>query len=73
MYRIFLVSGATTTRTISVSISQNEEQFVELMNKKAQELNLKDIHFTNTVELDDEDHYSTINDMAIILKDTLRK
>lgn len=72
LYGMFLASGADATRAISISISKSEEQFVELMNKKAQELNLKNTHFTNTVGLDDENHYSTLNDVAIILKGALK-
>jgi len=34
------------------------------MNKKAQELNLENTHFTNPIGLDEEGHYSTAKDMA---------
>lgn len=42
--------------------------FVELMNRKAEELGCKDTHFTNSHGLHNENHYSTARDMATITK-----
>ena len=67
LYGMFLGSGADATRAISISIAGSEEKFVELMNKKAKELKLSNTHFVNTVGLDDELHYSTVDDIAKIL------
>lgn len=67
LYGMFLGSGADATRAISISIAGSEEKFVELMNQKAEELKLSNTHFVNTVGLDDEMHYSTVNDIAKIL------
>lgn len=67
LYGMFLGSGADATRAISISIAGSEEKFVELMNQKAEELKLSNTHFVNTVGLDDDLHYSTVNDIAKIL------
>lgn len=67
LYGMFLGSGADATRAVSISIAGSEEKFVELMNQKAQELNLSNTHFVNTVGLDDDLHYSTVNDIAKLL------
>lgn len=37
---------------------------VELMNKKAKELNLQNSYFENVIGLDDKDHYSSVEDYA---------
>ena len=42
--------------------------FVELMNRKAQQLGCKDTHFTNSHGLHNKNHYSTARDMATITK-----
>ena len=42
--------------------------FVELMNKKAEELSCTSTHFTNPTGVHDPDHYTTARDMYIITK-----
>lgn len=42
------------------------ENFVQMMNDKAQELGLENTHFVNPHGLDAENHYSTAYDMAIM-------
>ena len=46
--------------------SESGSYFVDLMNKKAKELGCYDTHFTNSIGLDDAEHYSTAADMAKI-------
>ena len=41
-----------------------EEEFVELMNRRAEELGLEDTHFVNPHGLSDDDHYTTAYDLA---------
>ncbi len=67
LYGIVLPSGADATVSIAEYVAGSEEAFVELMNKKAEELGLIDTHFTNTSGLHDENHYTTAYDMGIIL------
>ena len=43
-------------------------QFVEMMNQKAQELGCQDTHFTNPHGLHDENHYTTARDLYLITK-----
>ena len=50
----------------------SKESFIEAMNKKAEELNLKNTHFVNVHGLDDENHYSSSYDMAIMAKELLK-
>jgi D-alanyl-D-alanine carboxypeptidase (penicillin-binding protein 5/6) len=67
LYGIVLPSGADATVTIAEYVAGSEENFVEMMNKKAEEIGLLDTHFTNTSGLHDENHYTTAYDMALIL------
>lgn len=68
LYGLFLASGADAARTLSITLAGSEEKFVNLMNQKAIELGLKNTHFANSTGLDAENHYSTVNEVAIILK-----
>ena len=53
-------------------ISGSVDAFVELMNTRAKELGLKNTNFANPHGLDNENHYSTAYDMALMAKELLR-
>ena len=72
LYGMILTSGGDASLAAAEHIAGSEEAFVELMNNKAEKLGLKCTHFTNTVGLHDENHYSTAEDMALILEYALR-
>jgi len=68
-YGTVLPSGADAALGLAVYVAGSQEDFVALMNQKLEELGLSDSsHFTNCVGLYDENHYSTVYDMAVILK-----
>lgn len=67
LYGIILPSGADASLAVAEYVAGSEEAFVELMNEKAEEMGLENTHFTNTVGLHDAKHYSTAEDMALIL------
>ena len=68
LYGIILPSGADATMTIADHIAGSEEEFVMLMNLKAEELGLRSTHFVNSSGLHHPEHYSTVHDIALILK-----
>lgn len=68
LYGAILPSGADATVGLALSIAGSEEEFVKLMNKKADELGLKNTHFVNTSGLFDKNHYTTAEDMAVIIR-----
>lgn len=72
LYGSLLPSGADATRALALSLVGSEEEFVNLMNQKAQKLNLKNTHFVNTSGLDEEGHYSTVDEVATMLKEALK-
>ena len=68
-YGTILPSGADAAVGLATYVSGSHEAFMELMNEKLGTLGISDsTHFTNCVGLYDENHYSTVYDMAIILK-----
>ena len=71
LYGAVLPSGAEATEALAIVTAGSEEAFVALMNEKAQELGLKDTHFVDASGLHDENHYTTLSDMAIIMQAAL--
>ena len=69
-YGTVLPSGADAAVGLAVYTAGSHEAFMELMNRKLEQLGLADsTHFTNCVGLYDENHYSTVYDIAVILKE----
>lgn len=69
LYGCILSSGADACLALAEIVAGSHEEFVELMNAKLEELELSDTaHFTNCVGLYDENHYCTVEDMALMLK-----
>ena len=71
LYGAVLPSGAEATQALAIVTAGSEEAFAALMNEKAQELGLQDTHFVDASGLHDENHYTTLSDMAIILQAAL--
>ena len=68
MYGTMMRSGAECCLGIADSVAGGEEAFVELMNAKAEELGMENTHFMNCTGEHDLEHYSTVHDMAILLR-----
>ncbi len=64
LYGILLPSGNDAANAAAVSVGGSTGGFVELMNKKAQELSLADTHFATPSGLDANGHYTTALDLA---------
>ena len=71
LYGAVLPSGAEATQALAIVTAGSEEAFAALMNEKAQALGLKDTHFVDASGLHDENHYTTLSDMAIIMQAAL--
>lgn len=68
LYGLILPSGADSAVALSEMVGGTEEQFAQLMNKKCEELGLKNTHFVNASGLFDENQYTTPLEMAMIMK-----
>ena len=71
IYGLMLRSGNDASVAIANHVGGSEEEFVEEMNKRAEEIGAKNTHFTNPHGLHDENHYSTPYDMALITREAL--
>lgn len=68
-YGTVLPSGADAAVGLATYIAGSQEAFVDMMNEKLAELGLSETtHFTNCVGLYDDNHYSTVYDMAMIME-----
>ena len=68
LYGMILSSGADAASAVAKYVAGSEKKFVQLMNDKAEEMGLYATHFTNVTGLHDPEHYSTAEDMAMILE-----
>lgn len=72
-YGTAMHSGGDAALGLAFYVAGSQEAFVELMNQKLEALGIADsTHFTNCVGLYDEAHYSTVYDMAVIMKAALQ-
>lgn len=71
LYGLMLSSGADAANILANNIGTNISDFVNLMNKKVEQLDLKNTKFSNPIGMDEE-NYSTAYDMSIILKEALK-
>ena len=72
LYGLILPSGADAAVAIADYVAGSEEEFAKLMNEKAKELGLKNTHFVNTSGLHDENHYTTLSDISVILETAIK-
>ncbi|MBP3391619.1 MAG: D-alanyl-D-alanine carboxypeptidase [Clostridia bacterium] len=68
LYGLMLVSGNDAAVALAEHTSGSTEAFCRLMNEKAAELNCTNTHFTSPHGLDDEDHYTTAEDLGRIAR-----
>lgn len=57
---------------VAEHIAGSEATFVSMMNDRAAALGMKDTHFANCCGLDDEEHYTTAYDIALMSRELLK-
>ena len=63
---IIIVSGNDACVALAEGLSGSEENFVILMNEKAQEIGMNDSNFANSSGINNPDNYSTVSDVLIM-------
>ena len=66
LYGLLLRSGNDTAVALAEHIAGSVEEFSKIMNLKAKEIGLKNSNFVTPHGLDDDNHYTTAYDMAIL-------
>lgn len=69
---IALASGNDASVAMAEYIAGSEEAFVQMMNKRAKELGLKNTNFLNSNGLPEPNHYTSAYDIAVISRELLK-
>lgn len=69
---MMLASGNDGANAAAAYVAGSQEKFAELMNKRAEEIGMKNTSFVTPSGLDDEDHYSTAYDMSLLMAEALK-
>lgn len=71
---ILVASGNDAAVAMAEHIAGTEEEFVSRMNQRAEELGMKNTHFTDCCGLtDSEEHYTTPRDIALMSRELITK
>lgn len=72
VYGMLLQSGNDAANTVAYAIGGSPEGFAEIMNKRSDEIGMKNTNFVTASGLDDEEHYSTAYDMALLASECIK-
>ena len=65
---LLVYSANDSAYATAIYISNSVEDFVQLMNKRAEKLNMTNTNFKNPDGLDEAGHYTTLNDLLLLSK-----
>lgn len=68
LYGMLVASANECAQALAEHVSGSIEAFATKMNERAAELGCEDTHFTNPSGLNNEQHYTTAHDMALIMR-----
>lgn len=66
LYAVITNSNNDAANTLAIAVSGNIDAFVTKMNEKAAEIGMNNTHFANPSGKQDENHYTTAADMAVL-------
>ena len=69
---VAVASGNDAATALAEYVGGNLENFIQMMNEKAKELNMTNTNFVNCNGLDAENHYSSARDVFIMSKELLK-
>lgn len=72
LYMLMLKSANDVAAQLAEHVAGDVDDFVDMMNERAEELGCEHTHFNNPNGLPDEDHYTCCEDMARIMRDALK-
>jgi D-alanyl-D-alanine carboxypeptidase len=73
LYGLLLPSGNDAAIQIAEHVGGSVKRFVQMMNAKADELELKNTHFANPHGLDEDALYTSAYDMAVLGRELLKR
>ena len=72
LYGLMLRSANDAAAAIAYAVAGSVSNFADMMNARAEKLGLTDTHFANPHGLDDEEHYTTARELAIISAEAIK-
>lgn len=69
---MLLASGNDAANAAALALGGSQEGFAQLMNRRAAEIGMAETNFVTPSGLDDEAHYSTAYDMALLAREALK-
>lgn len=72
VYGMLLQSGNDAANTVAYVLGGSPEGFAEMMNERAAQIGMKNTNFVTASGLDDENHYSTAYDMALLACESIK-
>ena len=68
-----IVSGNDAAETLAIAVSGSEKKFVDLMNRRAEELGMDDTHFDNASGYGKGENVSSARDLVVLTRAALEK
>ncbi len=68
---ILIYSANDACFAVAQLFNENNNEFLNLMNKRAKQLGMRSTNFENPDGLDQEGHYTTLNDLLILSKEVI--
>lgn len=65
---MLIPSGADSAACIAINVFGDYSKFIEAMNEKAKEIGMNSTSFANPIGADDPNNYSTVYDVALMMK-----
>ncbi len=72
LYLSMVFSACDACEMLAEYVGGTRDNFIAMMNEYASSLGCQNTHFTNPTGLHDDDHYTTVSDMAAITLDALK-
>ena len=72
LYGLMITSYNDCGVILAELIAGSESAFCDMMNEKAKKLGMENTHFMNTNGLDEDDHYSSARDVAIMSRELMK-
>ncbi len=69
---MLLASGNDAANAVALFLDGSQEKFAERMNRRAGEIGMVGTHFVTPSGLDDDEHYSTASDMALLAREAMK-
>lgn len=72
LYGMMLRSGNDAALAVAALTGGSVEDFTDMMNERAEALGMKNTHFCNPNGLQDEEHYSSAYDLAMLSREAMK-